>query len=175
LRTKSGLVGRISSASPQLGGGGKGQGARAAPGRPGPTQPRPPGAPRAAPGGSKRRAGQRQTAKASDNKSRAPLRLKMSQQNARRQIHSPPPAVVDAKLWALARACASPLASVRYVASPPIVPATPPEAWISGPNSAQPVFSPDNVSSVATPLACDTPLESQDQEEDVQVSGYDQR
>ena len=130
-----------------------------------------------APGGSKRRAGQRQTAKASDNKSRAPLRLKMSQQYASRQIHSPPPAVVDARLWALARASASPLASVRYVASPPIVPATPPKAWIriSGPNSAQPVFSPDNVSSVATPLACDTPLESQDQEEDVQVSGYDQR
>jgi hypothetical protein len=62
-------VGRISSASPQLERGGKGQGARAAPGGPGPTQPCPPGGPRAAPGGSKGRAGQRQTAKASEDKS----------------------------------------------------------------------------------------------------------
>jgi hypothetical protein len=79
-KNPSGLitVGRISSASPQLERGGKGQGTRAAPGRPGPTQPCPPGAARAAPGGSKGRAGQRQTAKASENKSSAPLRLKMS-------------------------------------------------------------------------------------------------
>jgi hypothetical protein len=40
------IIGRIPSASPQLERGGKGQGARAAPGRPGPTQPCPPGGPR---------------------------------------------------------------------------------------------------------------------------------
>jgi hypothetical protein len=154
---------------PSDGGGGERAGC---PGCPGETWPNP--APSSgSPQGRPRR--EKEKSRPTPNSKSQPLRLKMSQQYASRQIHSPPAAVVDAELWALASVCASPLASVRYVASPPTVPETPTKVWISGPNSAQPVFSPDNVSSVATPLACDTPLESQDQEEDVQVSGYDQR